>query len=379
MKIALLGSRGIPASYSGFETFYEQLATRLAKQGHQVTVYNRSHWISYRGKFYNGVELVRLPSIPTKHLDTITHTFISTLHALPRNFDIYYYCIVGNSPVAFMAKSLGKRVILNVDGADAERDKWKGAAKDFIRFAEKLAPFSAHTIIADSKAISKRYKEQFKARTVYIPYGANPWHRSKEKNNRDVLNRFSLTSDGYILFVSRMTPENKAHLLVEAFKKANTNLKLVLVGDAPYVDDYKRYLDRICHGDSRIVRTGYLWGSDYRQISCHARFFVLPSTIDGTRPVLLDQMAFGNCVVVSNNPAQQEVVKDCGLYFQKERPVESLAEVIELLSKDDKLVDSLREKAFNRVVKIYSWERITKQYEKLFMKMLENPTIFSPR
>ncbi|MGC8719457.1 MAG: glycosyltransferase [Thermodesulforhabdaceae bacterium] len=379
MKIALLGSRGIPASYSGFETFYEQFATRLVKRGHEVTVYNRSHWVKYDGKTYNGVRIVSLPSIPTKHLDTISHTFISTIHALKERFDILYYCIVGNSPVALLAKQAGQRVILNVDGADAERDKWKGLAKDFIRFSERLAPMSAHVIIADSRAILKRYKEQLGARTVYIPYGANPWHRDLEKNNQDVLKRFGLSPDGYILFVSRMTPENKAHLLVEAFKKANTHLKLVLVGDAPYVDDYKKQLDRICEGDDRIIRTGYLWGKDYRQISCHARFFVLPSTIDGTRPVLLDQMAFGNCVVVANNPAQMEVVKDCGVYFEKERPVESLAEKIELLSRDDELVQYLRQKAFRRVTKRYSWDRITIQYEKLFEKIMKYPTIFSPR
>lgn len=379
MKIALLGSRGIPASYSGFETFYEQLAIRLVQRGHSVTVYNRSHWINYEGKFYKGVRTVRLPSIPTKHLDTITHTFLSTLHALKDDFDILYYCIVGNSPVALLAKKLGKRVILNVDGADAERDKWKGAAKNFIRFSERLAPFSAHVIIADSRAIWKRYRENFNARTVYIPYGANPWHRDLEKNNQDVLKRFNLMPDGYILFVSRMTPENKAHILIEAFKKAKTGLKLVLVGDAPYVDDYKRYINSLCEGNPWIVRTGYLWGEDYRQISCHAKFFVLPSTIDGTRPVLLDQMGFGNCVVVANNPAQREVVKDCGVYFDKDQAVESLTETIELLSNDDELVNNLRKKAFNRVLKRFSWEMITTQYEKLFRKLMKNPTTFSPR
>lgn len=379
MKIALLGSRGIPASYSGFETFYEQFATRLVQRGHEVTVYNRSHWIKYRQNTYKGVRIARLPSIPTKHLDTISHTFLSTIYALKEKFDIMYYCIVGNSPVAFLAKQLRQRVVLNVDGADAERDKWKGIAKDLIRLSERLAPASAHVIIADSRAIWKRYLEQLGARTVYIPYGANPWHRDRERDNQDVLKRFDLSSDSYILFVSRMTPENKAHVLVEAFKKAQTHLKLVLVGDAPYVDEYKERLNRLCEGDDRIIRTGYLWGQDYRQISCHARFFVLPSTIDGTRPVLLDQMAFGNCVVVANNPAQMEVVKDCGIYFDKEKPVESLVEKIELLSRDHALVESLRDKAFRRVLKRYSWDRITTEYEKLFEKLLQNPTIFSPK
>ncbi len=377
MKIALIGSRGIPASYSGFETFYEELSKRLVKRGHDVTVYNRTTWIRYEGDYYEGVRLVKLPSVKTKHLDTISHTFLSTLHALKENYDIYYYSIVGNSPVALMVKGFGKTVVLNVDGSDAERDKWKGFAKTFIRFSEKLAPRSANVVIADSRAIWKRYKETFGARTVYIPYGANPWHRSKERNT-EALKRFNLSPEGYILFVSRLTPENKAHILIEAFKRAKTNLKLAIVGDAPYEDDYKRYIQNLCKDDPRIVRTGFLWKEDYRQISCHCRFFVLPSTIDGTRPVLLDQMAFGNCVVVSNNPAQEMVVKDAGIYFEKERPVESLSEKIEMLSENLQLVEELREKAFRRVTKIYSWERITTQYEQLFKKLIENPTIFRP-
>ncbi|SFM94139.1 glycosyltransferase [Thermodesulforhabdus norvegica] len=369
MKIALLGSRGIPASYSGFETFYENLAVRLVRKGHDVTVYNRTGYVTYRRSYYKGVRLIRFPSIKSKHLDTISHTFISTLHALKEKFDIYYFCIAGNSPVALMAKILGGVVVLNVDGSDADREKWETGAKAYIRFAERISGKSAHAVIADSHAVKRLYREHYKTPTVYIPYGANPWHRDREKGNTEVLKRFGLEHDGYILFVSRMTPENKADLLVKAFKKARTNLKLVLVGDAPYADDYRRYLDDLCAKDPRIVRTGYLWKDDYRQISSHCRFFVLPSTINGTRPVLLDQMAFANCVVVANNPAQQEVVRDCGVYFDKDLAEDSLAEKIELLTHDSNLVMACRDKAFRRASRVYSWDRITKTYEALFRKL----------
>ncbi|MBW1976201.1 MAG: DUF1972 domain-containing protein [Deltaproteobacteria bacterium] len=379
MKIGLLGSRGIPASYSGFETFYENLAIRLAHRGHDVTVYNRIGRVRQDvGNFYKGVRLVWLPGLYSKHLETMSHTLLSTLHALKQNYDIIYYVIAGNSPVAFLAKLAGHRVIINVDGADADRAKWKGFAKMYIRFAEHLAKHSAHVIIADSRAIKRRYKIRYKCNTIFIPYGANPWPREKERSNTGTIKKFGLKPDGYILFVSRMTPENKADLLVKAFKKARTDLKLVLVGDAPYVDDYKKYLDDLCKDDSRIVRTGYLWGRDYKQISCHCRFFVLPSTIDGTRPVLLDQMAFGNCVLVANNPAQIEVVRDCGVYFDKTKPIESLKEKLELLSVDDSLVIHCRERAFKRSQKVYSWDRIVRTYERLFLKLTERANHFSP-
>ncbi len=373
MKIALLGSRGIPASYSGFETFYENLAVRLVARGHEVTVYNRRGYTPSIS-FYKGVRIVNMPSIRTKHLETISHTMLSALHAAKYNYDIYYFCIVGNSPVALLTKLLGKRVVLNVDGADADREKWDSLAKKYIRFSEKLAPVSSHVIIADSRAIKKRYKTLYDSESIFVPYGANPWPREKERNNKGVLERFNIQHDEYILFVSRMTPENKADLLVKAFRKAKTDLKLVLVGDAPYVDDYKRYLDKLCKNDPGIVRTGYLWGPDYRQISCHCRFFVLPSTIDGTRPVLLDQMAFGNCVLVAKNPAQIEVVRNCGAYFDRKNALESLKEKIEELSSNYDLVLKYRQLAWNRVRKVYSWERITRVYEKLFKKMIKEIT-----
>ncbi len=369
MKIALIGTRGIPASYSGFETFYENLAVRLVKRGHEVTTYNRRGYNPSISN-YKGVRIVTLPSIKTKHLETISHTFISAIHAIKQKHDIYYFCIAGNSPIALITRMLGNRVVLNVDGSDAEREKWGSFARTYIRFSEKLAAISPMVIIADSRAIKKRYLEYFGRKTVFIPYGANPWPREREKANTHLLKKFGLETDGYILFVSRMTPENRADLLIKAFKKAKTNLKLVLVGDAPYVDDYKAYLNKLCENDARIIRTGYLWKDDYRQISCHCRFFVLPSTIDGTRPVLLDQMAFGNCVLVANSPAQIEVVRNCGAYFDRQNPEDSLKSKIEELSNNYDLISRYRKMAFRRVQNRYSWERITTQYEKLFLKML---------
>lgn len=367
MKIALLGSRGIPASYSGFETFYEQLATRLVMRGHTVTVYNRAHHVKYMEKEYKGVRLVRLPSIPSKHLDTISHTFISLVHALISGNDIYYICIVGNSPLCLLTKALRRKTVVNVDGADAEREKWRGFAKNYLRFAEKAACRLADVIIADSTVISKRYIEKYNRDTVFIPYGANPWPREKEAGNTDVLKRFGLEPDGYILFTSRLTPENCAHLLIEAYRKSRTRLKLVIVGDAPYSDEYKAGLKAMC--DENVIMTGYLFGDVYRQISCHCRFFVLPSGIDGTRPVLLDQLGFGNCVVVKDTPANMEVIADSGLSFSRLNEVDSLREKIEELSQDYEKIKEFRSRAIRRIEEEYSWERVVDKYEDLFISM----------
>jgi glycosyltransferase involved in cell wall biosynthesis len=365
LRIALMGSRGIPASYSGFETFYEQLAVRLAERGHQVTVYNRRHHYKEHRKEYKGVRIVTLPSIRSKHLDTLSHTFLSLWHALFAGNDIFYIVIVGNSPLCWLAHLFGKKVILNVDGADFARDKWQGFAKKYLSWTEKVAAKNADVVIADSTVIQRRYVDLFKRETIFIPYGANPWPREKAQGSHAVLDRFGLQSGEYILFVSRMTPENCAHVLIEAYRRSGIRRKLVLVGDAPYVDDYKRQVEALAV-QAGAVMTGYLFGDDYREISAHCRHFVLPAGIDGTRPVLLDQMAFGNCVVVRDTPANLEVIGDAGVSFSDADDVESLAAVLRRLDGDDAEILRLRNAALERVQQTYSWERITTQYEELF-------------
>ena len=368
LRIALMGSRGIPASYSGFETFYEQLAVRLAARGHEVTVYNRAHHYTERHTQYQGVRIVTLPSIATKHLDTLTHALLSLLHALFTRKQVYCMVIVGNSPLVLLTKLFGRRMLLNVDGADFARDKWTGFAKTYLRWCEGIAASWVDVIIADSRVIEQRYRELFQRETVFVPYGANVWPRVQARADAPVLERFGLCSGEYLLFVSRMTPENCAHVLVEAWKRAGSRHRLVLVGDAPYVDDYQAEVARLCEGTD-ILRTGYLFGDDYRDISTHCRYFVLPSGIDGTRPVLLDQMAFGNCVVVRDTPANLEVVGDAGETFHNADPVATLAARIQALDADNALVQTRRDQALARVTAHYSWDRVTDQYEALFRQL----------
>lgn len=369
MKVALVGSRGIPASYSGFETFYEQLGVRLAARGHQVTVYNRTHHVRYQGNEYKGVRLVRMPSVRSKHLDTITHTALSLLHGMFCGYDIVYVCIVGNSPLCVLPRLMGVPVLINVDGDDADRQKWQGFAKKYLRWTERVACRLASIVIADAEVIQRRYRDLYGKDTVFIPYGSNVWPRENEAANTGLLRRFGLQPDGYILYVSRLTPENRADLAIEAFRKANTNLKLVIVGDAPYVSEFTQKIRDLCDG-VRVIGTGYLFGEDYRQISCHARFFILPSGIDGTRPVLLDQMGFGNCVVVRNTAANMEVIQTAGISFDAARDVDSLAEVITRLSQEPETVATYRRKAVARVQQAYSWEAVTDRYEGLFRGLL---------
>lgn len=366
MKIALLGSRGIPARYSGFETFYEQLGVRLAARGHEVTVYNRSHFIRDVKGSYRGVRLVSLPSIPTKHLDTLTHTALSALHALTQGYDIAYFSIVGNSPLAWLPRLAGARVLLNVDGEDWARAKWGRFARWYQRQCERIAAATAQVIIADARAIQDRYRERYHKDSVFVPYGAN----TARDEGTEALARWGLAPCDYLLYVGRLVPENAIDVLIDAYRGLPTAHPLVIVGDAPFAERYKAELRRRAGGDTRIVFTGYAFGRDYAQLSSHALLYVQPSGIDGTRPALLDQMGFGNCVVVRDTKANVEVVADAGATFSQHAPAESLRRTLaDLLAEPDRMA-MLRPRALQRILTYYNWEWITDFHEDLFGRLI---------
>lgn len=367
MKIALLGSRGIPARYSGFETFYEQLGSRLAARGHNVTVYNRSHFIRDVKESYKGVRLVSLPSIATKHLDTITHTALSALHSLTQGYDIAYFSIVGNSPLVWLPRLTGARVLLNVDGEDWAREKWGPFARWYQRQCERVAALTAHIIIADAHAIEERYRSVYHKESVFVPYGAN----TTRDDSTAALDKRGLTPRDYLLYVGRLVPENAVDVLIDAFRGLQTEHKLVIVGDAPYAEAYKAGLRKRAAGDGRIIFTGYAFGQDYAQLSSHALLYVQPSGINGTRPALLDQMGFGNAVLVRDTQANMEVIGDAGACFNQNEPVPSLrAALNQLLRQPDQIAD-LRPKAVERIQTYYNWEWITDFHEDLFRRLVE--------
>lgn len=364
MKIAFLGSRGIPARYSGFETFYEELAVRLVQRGHQVTVYNRSHFIRDVKKEYKGVRIVSLPSVPTKHLDTLSHTALSSLHALFQRYDIAYYCIVGNSPLVWLPRLVGTKVLLNVDGADWAREKWSGFARWYQRQCERVAKHAAHVLIADSKVIQSRYQGLYGVESVFVPYGANVRHDPR----KDALEKWGLDPGSYLLYVGRLVPENAIDLLLRSFRRVTTSMRLVVVGDAPFSQAYKDYLRQIA--DDRVLFTGYAFGNDYHQLSSHAYLVVQPSAVDGTRPALLDQMGFGNGVLARNSPANMETLAGYGDSFDSTRPEDSLADKLAELINDPTKVQAFRKRVVERVKMYYNWDWITIFYEDLFCRML---------
>ncbi|MCL4468073.1 MAG: glycosyltransferase [Deltaproteobacteria bacterium] len=368
MKIAFMGIRGIPASYSGFETFVEGLSIRLAIKGHDVTVYNRSTHVKYREPLYRGVKLVRLPTIPTKHLDTITHTFLSVLHGIFKGYDIVYICGVGNSLPSFLLRLAGTKVVLNVDGADWERKKWGWFARWFLRASERMATVFPDVVNADSLAVKRYYKEHYNKESIFIPYGTDLDQRTP--GDREVLGKYGVEPDGFILYVGRLVPENNAHQLIKAYKKIATEKRLVIVGDAPYAGAYKAELKESAAGDPRIVFTGYVFGDDYKCLMRNAYIYVLASEVGGTHPVLIEALAAGNAVIINNIPSSLEVVGDAGIAYDGKKGADSLVDILTTLLANKELHESLRQKARDRIRASYLWGKVTDDFIGLFKSLV---------
>lgn len=369
MKIALLGTRGIPASYSGFETCVEQLGQRLVERGHQVTVYCRKHHITYPGDQYKGMRLIKLPTWTNKYLDTIVHAFLSSLHALGQRYDVALYFIAGNSPVTWIPRLVGTRTLLNVDGLDWKREKWPTLAKKYLQLAEYLATKLPNAYLTDSTVVQAYYRDRFHSEPPAIPYGSEvEWVPAGE-----TLARFDLEPQRYVLFVGRLVPENCAHHLVDAFAHLDTNRKCVLVGDAPYARDYIADLKARAQGDDRIVFTGYLFGQGYYELGSNASIFVETSGVGGTHPALVEAMAFGNCVIAHNTPENLETLGDAGLAYDGAVGAESLRAVLQGLLADPARVADYRQRARQRARTTYQWEAVTDAYERLFYQLTGQP------
>ncbi|MCC6485603.1 MAG: DUF1972 domain-containing protein [Armatimonadetes bacterium] len=365
MKIAFVGTRGVPASYSGFETFVEELGARLAASGHQVTVYCRSHHITYAGDSYRGMRLVKLPTITNKYLDTLVHSKLSMYHALycvrP---DVIYVCGQGNAVTLLLPRMAGTPTVINVDGPDWERQKWNRFARWFLKSSERVAVKLADIVIADSREVQRYYRSHYNADTTYIAYGADV---PEQRPGTETLEKYGLKDREYFLFVGRLVPENCAHHLVEAFEHLQTDKKCVIVGDAPYAEEYKAHLKLT--SNPNVVFTGYVFGDGYRELSSHAYVHCLTSEVGGTHPALVEAMAFGNCVVVNDIPTNLETIGEAGLSYSGKAGADSLRNVLQWTLEHHEEVQSLREKARARVLSEYSWEVITQRYEELFREM----------
>ena len=362
MRIAILGTRGIPASYGGFETFAEHLSTRLVTRGHEVTVYCRAHYVSPRQLEYHGVLLKVLPTVRHKYFDTVVHGFISALHAVSGRFDAALICNAANAPFAPILRFTGTPVAINVDGLEHKRKKWGRLGRRYYKLAEYLSTILPNVMVTDAQVIQDYYLARHNAPSTMIAYGSEVERRP----DRVTVRKWRVEPNRYVLYVSRLEPENNAHLVIEAFKKVRTAYRLLVVGDAPYAEDYINDLRTRARGDKRIIFTGFVFGQDYRALQQNAYCYVHATEVGGTHPALLEAMGYGNCVLTLATPENIEAVGDAGIPYADEY---DLTEKLQRVLRDGSLVQAYRNRAQLRVEKHYDWERVVDQYEDLFGQM----------
>jgi glycosyltransferase involved in cell wall biosynthesis len=357
VRIAILGTRGIPSNYGGFETFAEELATRLAARGHHLTVYCRE---TYPAPDYRGVNLVYLPTIRHKYFDTLAHTFLSTFHLLWRRADVALYCNGANAIFTFLPRLFGIPTALNVDGLERKRKKWNRLAKAWYLASEWLATFCPSVVVTDARTIQDYYRRRYRKDSIFIPYGAE----TERATGRATLDRLGLEEGRYFLYVSRLEPENHPLEVRQAFETLDTPLKLALIGDAPYAAEYIRRVRDTT--DPRVVMPGAVYGEGYRELGTHCLAYIHATEVGGTHPALIEAMGRGNLVLYRDTPENVEVAGDAGIPFA----ADGLADRLRLvLAMPENQREELRRKAADRARACYSWETVTSAYEEIFLNL----------
>jgi glycosyltransferase involved in cell wall biosynthesis len=362
LNIAIVGSRGIPGNYGGFETFAERLSLGLVERGHKVTVYCTAAYDKYRHQDYKGVKRVLIPSIPIKSVEKVFTSLLSCIHAASACYQIIYF--LGVSPVlyAWLPRLMGAKTVINIDGLEWKRQKWGKIAAWYLKFSESLSGTVCNAVIADSMEIKKYFRKEYGKEAIYIAYGADV----ASFRDTGVLAKYGLESRKYFLQVCRLEPENNTEILLREYAKVDTDIPLVILGGAPYSDKYQDNLRGIA--DKRVKFLGSVYGDDYNVIRSHAYFYIHGHEVGGTNPALLEALAAGNCVVVLDVKYNLEVIGDSGLSFSKNDS--SLSAVLTHLIAHPEHAEDLRMKAKERIRQCYTWESIIDQYEDFFSKLV---------
>ncbi len=368
MKIAFLGNRGIPANFGGSDTVFEHLGQRLVKKGHYIVVYCRKHFSNTDDEFYKGMERVILPSINRLNFDTLTHSFLSTLHVLFNDkVEILNYHGIGNSLLLPLLIFSRKKSVVVVDGPDWKRPKWSLIAKIALRLSVYFALLLADEIISDNIPMHNWFKKKYNKNTSLIFYGTD----FNKVPPGEHLAKWRLKGNDYILFVAMMVPDKGPDIVLEAYSRIKTDKKLLMVGDTHYHKEFFTSLKTKYSGNPNIIFTGFQYGNSYKEFMSNAHIYVHPFRSDGTSPSLIQAMAYRNCILANDLAETKAALRDAGIMFSKNSSL-SLAEKLQFLLSNPQLIEYYRNKSLEAARKFYDWENITDQYEVVFAGLYSN-------
>jgi glycosyltransferase involved in cell wall biosynthesis len=362
VRVAFIGGRGLVSKYSGIESYYEQAGHELARLGHEVTVYCRTYFTPPIST-HNGMRVRRLPTIRSKHLETVVHTLLSTAHAMTSDYDVVHYHCLGPALFSFLPRLAGKKTVVTVQGLDWQRGKWGRFAARVLRWGEAAAVSLPDATMVVSRTLQEYYREQYKRDTIYVPNGATLAPRRLPRQ----LIEWDLLPDNYILFLGRFSPEKNCHLLIEAFEHMHTDMKLVLAGGSSHSDAYANRLRR--HESEQIRFLPWVSGRDLEELVSNAALFVLPSELEGLSLALLDAMAAGVPVLTSDIPENREVVEGAGFTFRRGDQTD-LERMLDLLVHEPDLRRQAAVRGRERIQGQYLWPEIARSIETAYYKVL---------
>jgi glycosyltransferase involved in cell wall biosynthesis len=369
MKIAILGIRGLPSSYSGYETFIGELAPRLAQRGHEVTIYCRRALFQERPPVHLGLNMRYLPSVEHKFLSTLSHTAFAITDASLRRFDLIFVVNAANGLFGFIPRLFGKKCVLNVDGMEWLRPKWNKLGRTFFKTSARLGTKFYDEIVTDADEMHRLYAREFGIHSTDIAYGAN----IETSQNPEVLKEYGVEPLGYYLIASRLIPDNNADLIVEAFSKSGSPKMLLIAGGADYKGNLieRAFLDKLKSlANERVKFTGHISKPGHiKELHCNCFAYVHGHQFGGINPSILKALGFGNLVLALNTPFNAEVLDNGKYGLLYEKNVESLASKIHFAESHPEQVRQFRALAPERIRERFTWEQITDQYEELFGKI----------
>lgn len=366
LKVAIMGAKGYPYVYGGYDTMIRELGERLVERGVDVRVYNHRSLFVDKPRFVNGIECIYTPAIEKKSLTQLTHTFTSMIHACFSDVDVILVVNGGNGPFGIISRIFRKPTAINVDGLEWLRPKWKGFGAKYFYWASKMATKYYDQLINDSDEMRRVYLELFNADSKVIAYGANP----REAVDKKPLEKWGLESRAYFLIVGRLVPDNNADLIIEGFIKSNSKRKLVIVGDVPFEDDWANDLKNV--QDDRLLFTGYVKDQeDLTALYSHSFAYFHGHEYGGTNPAMLKAMGYGCAILALNTPFNQEMLQNGkhGWYFEK--TTDSVAQIVEEAELAPQKMNNLRETARAGLTQKYNWDHVTDQYLEVFQELVK--------
>ena len=363
LRVAFIGGRGVIGKYSGIETCYEEIGASLVEKGHRVTAYCRSYFTP-KDCQYRGIKIVRLPTIRTKHMETLVHTFLSTIHACFSNYDVVHYYTLGPSLFSFLPRLFGKKTVVSVQGLDWQRKKWGRIARRALKLCEWTSARLPNATVVVSRTLQEYYRAQYTIDCAYVPNGT----RIRERKVGHYLERIGIQPDCYVLFLGRFSPEKNCDLLIKAFEKLDTPMKLILAGGSSHTGDYVARLQQ--HQSDRIKILTWISGHELEEVLTNAALFVLPSDMEGLSLALLDAMGAGVCALASDTPENIEALSNTGFTFRR-GDVDDLQRMMATLLAEPRLRENVATRGKERVQREYLWEEVARETEAVYSSVVK--------